>query len=505
MKTVLFWMRSNPISVAAGAVAFISLVFILWVLLLATPAQNEKLAQRDRKYRSVARLMDQQFTLPPAQVDGQPREVTGVRNPAGLEKRKSLRDELEQQRRNILQRAQSINQEGHVQLASNLFPQSPQSVRYDARQTYLDAFDAMLKAEDEQTAVSNLNLPRLDAGPPVSQQVMEQALERVTNPAMLMKREGSASGESPAGPAAEQRDGLTRQQYQQLVENRKTALKRALRRHAETHTIYARTGEGQTTGSDDTQRDEQEQAPKPFQVRPLASDRSPTMAQLWERQLELWIQQDIARAIAQTNADAQSVLDAPVKRLVRMRVWNGYVGLHTKGAANVLSASEQNNRGVSPDTSPRSGQAVAEQWIGAYGIPSPGSLTEPGEPVPYNFLITPTGRVSNHVWDIRHAVVTVVVDYKRLPRLINNLMTVNFMTVLDAHIEDVDEYAALQDGYIYGLGDMVKVDLVLESAWLRSWTKPMMPSVTRQYLGIDELPEDAQNNQNIPRVAGSER
>ncbi len=112
-------------------------------------------------------------------------------------------------------------------------------------------------------------------------------------------------------------------------------------------------------------------------------------------------------------------------------------------------------------------------------------LDRPEGMMPEDFQASPSGRRSNALYDVRHARVKVLIDSTRIPQFINNLATVNFMTVLMASVRDVDEYQHLRglDGsgaqggtrstrsmYIYGPHDVVELELVVESLWLRRWT-----------------------------------
>jgi hypothetical protein len=529
MRSVLFWIRANPLSALAGAVALIALGGLIWVV-FAGASLNERMAERSTSYRQLQSLLGSSVELPPAEVDGESRTFRGVVNEQSVARRKQLAEQLTEQHDLLFKVATRINRESHPPLRPNLFPEAPESARFRGRQAYLNAFDRMLEepGQTEQT----LNLPRLGAGPPVSEAVMVEAVQRVTPPSRFDQAESDAeasgrrrnqpdalsrsgrrppseldtdggigsaypgesagsggSGEGNQAPTldlSEETTSLTAEQREELVSLRREALKRALRRHATAASIYART---------DLDKDDEGY---PFHVRALPSDDQPSMVQLWERQLELWIQRDIAEAIAETNAEAESVLDAPVKRLLGMRVWPGYVGLHTRGAVGSLGSDEESGRsGGQSDWSayerPDEARGQTDRaWRGAYPVPNSEAtgLGEAGDEAPDNFALTPTGRVSNHVYDIRHASVRLVVDHARLPALFNNLSKANFMTVIDCRIQDVNEYAALREGYIYGIGDMVEVEMVIESAWLRNWTQQLMPTVTKQYLGIEEPPAD---------------
>ena len=67
------------------------------------------------------------------------------------------------------------------------------------------------------------------------------------------------------------------------------------------------------------------------------------MDELWEGQVQLWIIRDIMTAIGQANSrqvpradgsvefEPLNVMQAPIKRLIRFDVVDGYVGLHSGG------------------------------------------------------------------------------------------------------------------------------------------------------------------------------
>jgi hypothetical protein len=122
---------------------------------------------------------------------------------------------------------------------------------------------------------------------------------------------------------------------------------------------------------------------------------------------------------------------------------------------------------------------------GAGGVAAPGAAAAPvvthrsaaslNQKLPDDFTLAPTGRRSNVAYDVRHVWVTVIVDSQQLPTFFDNLAQVNFMTVLKLEITDEDEYKAAQQGYIYGSCDAVKIQMLVETIWLRDWTTKWMP------------------------------
>lgn len=91
---------------------------------------------------------------------------------------------------------------------------------------------------------------------------------------------------------------------------------------------------------------------------------------------------------------------------------------------------------------------------------------------------------SNGVYDIRRAEMTVVVSSARLPQLLSAISSTNFMTVLDCDLTEVNVWGDLAQGYYYGNEHVTRATLSIETVWLRSLTKPLMPIEVRQQLNI---------------------
>lgn len=164
----------------------------------------------------------------------------------------------------------------------------------------------------------------------------------------------------------------------------------------------------------------------------------------WDLQERLWIHQDILRAIAIANGDSggQGVPGSVVKRILRV--------------------------------------AVADMKYGrnADGTPQPAGF-EPGtDRAPIDHSRTLTGRfsgpLSNNRWyAVRNVTVEVIVDSKRLPRLIDALPKVNFMTLVGANIYEARPVDDLSLGFYYGGDHVVRAELTIETIWFRElWKNP---------------------------------
>jgi len=206
----------------------------------------------------------------------------------------------------------------------------------------------------------------------------------------------------------------------------------------------------------------------------------PRLAEAWDWQTQFWIHQDIVRAVQAANAGSSSLIDAVVKRVERIDV-----------DSMPLPASDT----VSPEV-------VA-------GIVA----VDPNVVPPPNYLASVTGRTSgplagNGLYDLRTVYVTAVVSTRRLPALLDAISRTNFMTVLDLDAESVDTIEDLKLGFFYGNESVIRVQLKIETAWLREWIKPFMPAALRAAYGIapDQPPADstaAGAPPNTPPAGGS--
>lgn len=111
-----------------------------------------------------------------------------------------------------------------------------------------------------------------------------------------------------------------------------------------------------------------------------------------------------------------------------------------------------------------------------------------------HFGITPTGRVSNSIFDVRHTQLVIDIEATALPAFLEQLRKTNFMTVVKAEVTDLDEYELLQEGFVYGHGDVVRAKLIIESLWFRNWTEDLMPKIVKEKLLIIQ-PEGALTGQ----------
>ncbi len=476
MKNIIAWIKTNPISVASFLTMLVATGVIAYFLLVANPALRERAAEQPTKdLNDIKRFASQSVEVPPKNADDPPERHSGVTiNDHFLQVISTIYGDLNRESDEISARALEINEPGHPPLLPGLFPDVPTGERFRAQTVYVTALDGLLGGPQKAEAVAQstgLQIPYLNAGLPLTREALQRQVDEA---AAAMRRISS--------------EVLTEDQMKSQQAEQSRELMNALLIHAKTLNIYAQPNLGNPR---------QPFPDFPLQVASLgASPNSPQPAAIWEGQLELWILQDIVRAIGIANdvqnlknygTDASgepinsSVLNAPIKRLIRAEVLPGYVGLHTLGGTNLVADTQGTTGGVKTP-----GQA-------GYGPPAGGKMTDGSRDVPIadNYVFSPTGRSTNQVYDTRHVRLIMHADYQRLPEFFNVLAQVNLMTVVNMRIKQIDEYELLKQQYMYGQGDVVEVDMIIETLWLREWTADMMPETVKQYVGLVAPPADA--------------
>ncbi|WP_428939182.1 hypothetical protein [Fontivita pretiosa] len=203
--------------------------------------------------------------------------------------------------------------------------------------------------------------------------------------------------------------------------------------------------------------------PMPALVNPGQFNAPPDPSAVFEAQVGLWIHEDVARAIAAANRGARNVTESVVKRLVRIEL------------PDVLFPQQQM---ASPE-----GMPVATN-------------SDPAGQIPQNFTVSPTGRISNGVYDVIHFTVRMDVDAERIPLVLQELSRNRFITVLSTSLSStltlnnspVDPAVMELAGYLYGEKPVVQLDVQCEALLLRKWTEPLMPVMIKRNLGLAPQP-----------------
>lgn len=429
MKAIFVWMKNNPIAVVAALLSVCSLVGLLVVRIQASGFITE-MEGRNTVVQQVKTLKTTRVKIPSPDLDNPVEERDITINEPAIDALKEIYRKMGLEYKNIFALAVDQNRKGHDPLVDGLFPNPDDSEYklYEAREQYRIAFESMLLHYSSTDIY-----PRLNAGGRVNLIELSQEVQREqTNFLLRLGLESTSSI-----------DMLTLEQQQQLKDARRSAALRVLQQHASKYHIYV---------------DDPDSPGSVFQIGPWSvPGLRPEISQIWQGQMELWVQQDIVDAIGSANSvwdGKYNVMRNPVKKLIKMTVKPGYVGIDTRGALTTR------------------------------GRLTPGVQPTGGTRLPNGFLMSPTGRRSNTIYDVIHAEVSLIVDYQHITKVFEAFGKTNFMTIMKANLTDVDEYSALIDGFHYGLGDCVKLDLVIETLWLRDWTVRLMPDRIKTRLSI---------------------
>ena len=181
------------------------------------------------------------------------------------------------------------------------------------------------------------------------------------------------------------------------------------------------------------------------------------LAQLFQFQWDMWVVEDVLKAIQQVNSKSDAsgkrtpigVVQAPVKCINRLLV-TPIPGLVPADAA----------AGATADAS---AEAPA------------GEAIDPKTDVAPDFAASINGLRTNQLFDVRDATLVVVCETSAVPKLVNALSAQNFITVTGLSLVPADTFAAARQGYAFGSQPCSEVTLKLQSVWLRDWTTESMP------------------------------
>lgn len=188
-----------------------------------------------------------------------------------------------------------------------------------------------------------------------------------------------------------------------------------------------------------------------------ASGTAPPRKTIWYAQLGLWLQMDVANAIVEMNAGAKSVIDAPVKQWLSFKM-EPY--RRPAAAAGAMAAMSGGGMGSTAST--------------------PGSSE-------LSFDLSPTGRVSNPLYDVVPFSFVVDVAAQDIPAFLqqlshNRLITTDWVSMVPV---DTNVQLASPNNLVYGPQPVARVSVTGEALYLRSWTEKLMPDeVKRNDLGI---------------------
>ncbi len=463
---VLEWMKSNPVAVACTTVVLISLVVLFW---LAPSKAASAVKEHEPKINGMAGQIrtnsSTRVQIPGMGAHDPPQSINIVVNPQAIDKLKgtyaTMRNEYEAIEKLVLDLNKygdaGIKDDDHTLVVNQAYlpnPNTDQDSGYEqvAKGVYIKRIDGL-------RARLNGGIPPGAKDIAAIKRLEEQKFKELTNVTTIPKQHESTIIRRTADLVEEKYKSRAKEIGIYCDEVRRTADQKGF------------------TG--------------PFHIGAwVASGTAYGPEAVWEGELVLWIQQDIVEAIVRANRDpskgkAATVVDAPIKRLVGIRVFPGYLGIDTvdKGVnprtdlgAN-LTGQAQNRKGLIAKTR----KALNERLVD-------------------NFTASPTGRVSNPLYDVRLAELKVIVDSSQLPKVFNAIGSVNLMAVTGVKMKAVDEFEEFRKGYYYGTNvDVMELTLEIEAKWLREFTAGKLEDLAKnQTVGF--MPDRLRYRLGVPTV-----
>ena len=202
------------------------------------------------------------------------------------------------------------------------------------------------------------------------------------------------------------------------------------------------------------------------------------MSKMFDWQWRFWITQDILSALAKCNEPYNSIVDAPVKRVVSLSVTDDL------GSVGKSSSAPAAGRGAGFGTSGTSKSGRRRGGSKSSGEKAKRSSADPGREVPLDFSYSFTGRTSNPLFDVRPVELELIVDSEKMPEVFDALARYNFITILNVRVATVNLFDAIRSGYFYGSKPVSRIWLDLETVWFRAWTTEFMPPDLKAALGV---------------------
>ncbi|MCC5830567.1 MAG: hypothetical protein JJU36_14060 [Phycisphaeraceae bacterium] len=512
MGKTIDWMKANPLTVLSGVMAVAAIGLFVWVYMERSALVARAANEPSRTLNEIQQLNRTRIEVPGLRPDDPPEEFHLVAN-AGI------RDALRSQYRRMESEARLV--EALTSIINQTGPIGPVYAAFDQLQRDPDLARRMADQEDPRSWLKDrlldeaarhgarIRRPMLDRLFTATRgQLGIEADDAARARAPLLYRDelrNMLSGGNNPNPRSDLRAGApvstermaeriekdkrfflnNRLQFpktlDQLDESERESLRASLRHSISDELRENAKNIGLYVGSINPTSDR-------FPM-PAALPDDPTPSDVWYAQLDLWMYEDMINAIRIANRldDQESnVINRPVKRLVRMSAVPGYVGVGDR-------AQRDEWRGPGGDAGQTA--ATGPQYV------RPG--TAPLR-LPTDFEATATGRVSvgrtrtdatplvNPLFDVRHLEVELIVDARYLTDLLEAIGQVNLMTPIKMNIRQVDEYESIRRGYWFGEADCIRVEMTIETIWLRDWIVPepdqrdvgFMPLDVRRSLGI---------------------
>jgi hypothetical protein len=392
--------KKNLLSIICGVVALIALIASVWPMGGYQQTLHDDLAKRTSVYSSLESLRNKSRHAPVVNTEkAEPEPLTRFPNKDLIDQGEAVKKSFETESKKILETAVGFNK--HALLVANSLPSPRPAAAFQFRDQYKIAF--------EQTIPHDLKIGTL----PTAESI-KLAEQKLWDEKFAQQVINVGQGNRSQVDAEYARAKLDIPDQERL-------------RIANESLCYMDPGA------------------LVIDQAMIAKAAAPDPVTIWFAQLGLWIQQDIAKAIADTNKGAANVLEAPVKHLIKISL---------RPSPYVLPPNVQG--------------------------PIEGDAAAPINKVPEVSL---TGRVTNPLYDVVDFELIVNVEADKIPWFLKELSNQKFITVLSMNVSSVDSAAQQALGFMYGPKPVAQVTLHCEEIFFRQWSRPLMPEAVAKNMG----------------------
>ncbi len=441
--TILQWIKANILIVISSALIVI-LLPVGWFFSSGWNNSIETAATDafNKEKNSLRKASSIEYSLP-AVLSGE-EGLSESRAPNSIVTKfyQERKDERDIQVAEVIERGTQFNIENHKVLVEGLLPEAESDSELRSRGFRLGE---LIAGTDEAPSVYTRLLRKLNAGDAPDPETLQATLEQ-----FKQQQEDNYAATSSDGNVSVEQAALLDQ----------ALIKRRLDEYAgraESIAFYC------PISAIQTESPEAGYSHVPA-VPPGYDPINPSAVYTWT--WDYWVISDVLRGITAANTDASGVSlavpDAPVKHVEKIRV---------KEFGAAIAQATDDDYGSSSRSGGRDSRSSS-------------SSPDPTESTVTKSYTGRTGGVMGSLYDIRYVDLTVIVSSKDLPTFFDALGKTNYMTVIDADLTQVDVWDALANGFYYGEDHLVRAQLTIETVWLRSWTKDLMPEPIRTSLGV---------------------
>lgn len=415
--------KKHILSVICGVIALVALVLAFWPLGSMKETAQTELDKRASRYQQLQTLRTKQRHLPVLDIStSEAPLLPGFPSDSAIKKAEQLAEKLRSEKNAVIAAAEAMNQ--REPLVPQSLPNAVQNTAFEFKERYLKTIAAF---------------PKFMAGgqPPVAADIDAAKVslwETQYKPKIIVQ-----NGVLDPISEADQKKAFDRAVLD-LPEKEKYQRAEQIKVYLGPEAIQA--SSGITT----------------------AGGQAPSRKSIWYAQLTLWVQTDIANAIATANAKAASVVSAPVKQWISLRV-----DPYRREGAAVAAGGGMGGMG---------GFGGFPGGPGGFGAPpAPAAAATPGSTGALKFDLSPTGRVCNPLYDVVPFNLVVDVQATQVAAFLQELGRNRLIATTSVNMVPLNGNIMLAspNNFVYGPDPVVRVTIAAESLYLRSWTEKLMP------------------------------